>query len=107
MKGKLIASLIVLSLAFSIGFAHAQPCERITYSGVTSGTFDCMKTKLQNYGIYVPPENEGELSGKGVAANFSWDGNSLTVQITDKPRFVSCETAAKEIGKFVKECPGS
>jgi hypothetical protein len=108
MKGKLIAFLLVLCLAFSIGFAHAKPCEPITYSGVTPDTFACMKTKLQNYGIYVPPGYNGELSGKGVAARFVYDGtSSLTIQITDKPRVVSCDTAAKEIGKFVQECQGS
>ena len=80
-------------------------CEPTTFSNVPPGTFECMKTKLQDYGIYVPPGDSGELSGKGVAATFLWDGKSnLTIQITEKPAIVSCETAAKEITKFVEEC---
>ena len=108
MKGKLIASLIVLCLVFSVGFAYAKPCEPTTFSNVQPKTFDCMKTKLQDYGIYVPPGNDGQLSGKGIAARFIWDGKSiLTIQITEKPISVSCELAAREIKKFVEECQGS
>jgi hypothetical protein len=67
-----------------------------------------MKKKLQDYGIYVPPGNIGELSGKGITASFEWDGNSnLTITITEKPFIVSCEVAAMKIKKFVRECHGS
>ena len=109
MERKFIASLLVLCLAFSIGLAHAQigekGCEPTTFLNVPPDTFECMKTKLQDYGIYVPPGDSGELSGKGVVATFLWDGESiLTIKITKKPSIVSCETAAKEITKFVEEC---
>jgi hypothetical protein len=108
MNRKLIAALLVLFLAFSIGFAHAKPCEPKTYSNVSPDTFACMKTKLQDAGIHVPSGDSGKLSDKGVAATFVWDGNSnLTIQITDKPAFVSYRTTDNEIGKFVRECQGS
>ncbi len=42
--------------------------------------------KASGYGIYVPPGNRGELSGKGIAADFEWDGKSnLTITITENP----------------------
>lgn len=105
MNRKLTASLLVICLAFSVGFAHAKPCEPTTFSNVSSDTFECMKTKLQDYGIYVPPGNEGELSSKGIVAHFLWDGKStLTIKVTDKPGFVSCRTADNELKKFVDEC---
>lgn len=105
MNRKLIASLIVLCLAFSVGFAHAKPCEPKTFSNVSPATFECMKKKLQDYGIDVPQGYNGDLSGKGIAARFLYDGTSnLTIQIKDKPVFVSCETAANEITKFVGQC---
>ncbi len=108
MNMKLIAALLVLFLAFSVGFAYAKPCETTTFSNVSPDTFACMKTKLHNYGIDVPPGYNGELSGKGIVARFVYDGtSSLTIQIKDKPFFVSCGTADNEIGKFVKECQGS
>lgn len=105
MNRKLIAALLVLFLVFSVGFASAKSCEPTTFSNVSPDKFECMKTKLHNYGIAVPPGNSGELSGKGIAARFVWDGKSnLTIQITNKPFFVSCGTAVNEIKKFVDEC---
>jgi hypothetical protein len=111
MKRKLLASLLVLCLAFSIGLAHAQiggtGCEPKTFLNVPPDTFECMKKQLQDYGIYVPPGDSGELSGHGIVGNFVWDGESkLTIQITNKPVFVSCGVADNEIGKFVQECQG-
>ncbi len=108
MNRKLIASLIVLCLAFSVGFAHAKACKPTTYPNVSPDTFQCMKTKLQNYGVSVPSGNEGELSSKGVSAHYLWDGKStLVIKVTDKPAFVSCETADNELKKFVDECQAS
>jgi len=107
MKGKLIAAMIVLCLAFSVGFAQAR-CEPTKFSNVPPNTFECMKTKLQNYGISVPPGNTGVLSGKGISGSFMWDGASnLIIQITGKPFFVSCGIATNEISKFVEQCQGS
>ena len=112
MKRKLIASLLVLCLAFSIGLAHAQiggkSCEPTTFSNVSPDTFECMKNKLQNYGFVIPPGNFGELSGKGITAVFEWDGKSvLTIKITKKPSIISCKTATAEITKFIGQCNGS
>ncbi len=112
MKRKLIASLLVLCLAFSVGLAHAQiggkGCESITFLNVPPDTYECMKKQLQDYGIYVPFSNYGVLSSNGGVAFFKWDGKSiLTVNIMQKPSSVSCETAANEITKFVEECHGS
>jgi hypothetical protein len=109
MKHKLLmVLLLVLSLIFPVGFAQAKSCESITFSHVTPDTFTCMKTKLQHYGISVPQGNSGKLSGHGIVGNFAWDGESkLTIQITKKPFFVSCQTADNEIKKFVDECIGS
>jgi hypothetical protein len=107
MKKKLVVSLLVLCLAFFAGFANAKKCEPITFSNVSNNTFECMKSKLQNYGIYVPPGNEGELSEKGVSANFMWDGESnLNVGVTEIPLFVRCETASNELNNFVEGCQG-
>ena len=83
-------------------------CRPITFRKVPPETFKCMKKKLQDYGIHVPPGNIGELSGKGITAIFEWDGKSnLAITITEKPFIVSCEVAAMKIKKFVRECHGS
>lgn len=107
MNKKLVVSLLVLCLVFFVGFANAKKCEPITFSNVSYNTFECMKSKLQNNGIYVPPGNEGELSGKGVTANFMWDEKSnLTIGVTGIPLLVRCETASNELNNFVEGCQG-
>jgi hypothetical protein len=35
-----------------------------------------MKTRLQDYGIYAPPGDSGELSDKGITGTFLYDGES-------------------------------
>ena len=112
MNLKLIVSLLLICLVFCLGSAQAQigrnNCESITVSGVTHDTFECMKKKLQDYGIDVPSENKGELSGKGITGSFEWDGESeLTLTITRKPFFITCGTAEREITRFIDECKRS
>ena len=105
MKIKVKAFLLVLCLALSVGFTQAQACEPVTFNNVPSGTFECMKNHLTNYGIDVPYGSSGELSSHGITALYVWDGESkLTIEIIQKPRLISCGTADNEIGKFVKEC---
>jgi len=108
---KLIVSLLVIYLVFSPGLAQAQNgengCKPIKFINVTPDAFECMKKKLQDYGIDVPPGNEGEISEKGVTGSFEWDGKSiLTITIKEKPFFVSCETADERVILFVDECKG-
>jgi len=83
-------------------------CKPITFRNISPDTFNCMKKKLQDYGIHVPPVNKGELSGAGIMANFEWDEESaLTITIKERPFFVSCELAASKLKQFVVECNGS
>ncbi len=94
MKMKSIFSLLVVCLVFSPGLAQAQneesSCKSITFVNVTPDAFECMKNRLQNYGIDVPPGNEGKLSERGVTGRFEWDGRSiLTTTIEEKPFFSS------------------
>ena len=82
-------------------------CDKVSYHGVTPKVFDCMKNKLESYGIHVPPGHSGEMSGKGVTAQYSWDGEStLDVTITDKPWYASCGAVTGKIHDFVDECGG-
>ena len=83
-------------------------CTPIKFRNVPPDVFNCMKKKLQEYGIHVPSGNRGEISGKGITADFEWDGKShLTIKITEKPFIVSCGAVAGKIKGFVKECHGS
>jgi len=85
--------------------AEETDCKPLKFVNVTPDAFECMKKKLQDYGVEVPPGNEGEMSEKGVTGSFEWDGKSvLTITIKEKPFWVSCETADERVILFVDEC---
>jgi hypothetical protein len=109
MKKILIVYLLVLCSIYSVGLAQAQSggggCGPVTYSGITPDRFECMKQDLQDYGIYVPPGESGELYGNGIAAGFEWDRESkLTITVTEKPFFVGCGTITDRIRQFAQVC---
>lgn len=83
-------------------------CNPITFHNVTPSVFACMKNKLTEAGIPVPPGNEGDMQGQGVKAHFKWDGvANLTITVTDKPWIVSCGTVIGKIQDFVHSCGGT
>lgn len=83
-------------------------CKPITFCNVTPDNFEFMKKRLNNAGIQTPAGNRGKLSGRGIVADFEWDGIcNLTVIIKQKPFFVSCEIAESQIKQFIVECCGS
>jgi hypothetical protein len=79
----------------------------ITFCNVSHDTFKRMKKKLQDADVHVPPGNKGKLSWTSIMADFEWDGKcNLTIKITKKPLFISCDIAAYKIKKFVIQCHG-
>lgn len=83
-------------------------CSPITFHNVTPDVFNCMKKKLEAYGIKVPSGNSGDLEGNGVKAHFSWDGEkNLTIQVNEKPWYASCGMVSGKLHDFVHECHGS
>jgi hypothetical protein len=82
--------------------------QTITFHNVSPAAFKCMKKKLEDSSIHVPPGNKGELSGQGIVADFEWDGQSkLIITIKKKPFIVTYEIVASRIRDFVKQCHGS
>jgi len=82
-------------------------CKPITIRNVTPDNFKSIKKRLNDAGIQTPAGNKGNLSGKGIVADFEWDGTcNLTITIKQKPFFVSCELAESQIKQFIIECCG-
>jgi hypothetical protein len=83
-------------------------CSKVVYHGVTSSVFNCLKKKLEDGGIHVPPGDSGELSGHGITAKFNWDEKAatLSITITDKPWIYPCGTITGKIHDNVKACGG-
>ncbi len=83
-------------------------CSTVTYHGVTSGVFECLKKELEDAGYKVPPGNSGEMSGGGITADFNWNEGAadLAITIKKKPFIVSCGYVSGKIHDYVKKCGG-
>ncbi len=82
-------------------------CDPLTFRNVNSNVFNSMKQKLVDYGIHVPPGNEGEMEGHGVKGHFKWDGaDNLTLTITDKPFIIPCNIIIDKLEEFVHSYSG-
>lgn len=104
MNMKTKASLLIISLVLTIGLVSAQNYEPQTFSKVTPAVFDSIKMFTQNYGIYIPSGNSGEVSYMGVSSYFTWDGESnLTIQFTNLPLFIPSDTANAKLDHFVNQ----
>ena len=87
-------------------------CNAVTYHGINQKVFDCLKKKLADVHINVPPGNEGDIEGDTpvgkIKGHFKWDGvSNLTVQITEKPWIVSCGKIIGTLHDAVHDCGGS
>ena len=63
-------------------------CKPIKFRNVSPDTFKCMKKKLQDYGIHVPPEtkeNFQERELRGISNGM--ENVNLTITITRKAFF--------------------
>lgn len=104
MNMKTKASLLMISLVLTIGIVSAQNSEPQTFSRVTPAVFNSIKTSVQNYGVYVPSGDSGEISYMGVSASFIWDGESnLTIQFTNLPNFIDSDTANAKLDNFINQ----
>jgi hypothetical protein len=84
-----------------------EGCQGIKFKNVTPEVFSCMKKKLQNYGIEVPPGNSGVIQGNGIVAHFSWDGKiNLLIEIKERPLNTYCGQVSGKFRAFWRECQG-
>jgi len=104
MNMKTKASLLMISIVLTIGLVSAQNYEPQNFSKVTPSVFNSIKMSVQNYGIYVPSGDSGEISYMSISAYFTWDGESnLTIQFTNLPFFISSDTANAKLDNFVNQ----
>jgi hypothetical protein len=84
-------------------------CAAQTFSGVTPEQFTCLIQKAQSsFGVTISG-NSGTASKDGltVAWDFDLTAQTLTLQCTDKPFFLSCGTINSQIHTLVDDCTGS
>ena len=81
-------------------------CDAQTFSGVTQAQFTCLAQKAQSsFGITIST-NSGTQSKDGVTVTWNFDHNAqtLTIQCTDKPFFLSCDTIDSQLKSAVDGC---
>lgn len=104
MNMKTKASLLMISLVLTIGIVSAQNYQPQKFTNVTPAVFNSIKTYVQDYGVYVPSGDSGEISYMGVSASFTWDGESnLTIQFTNLPYFIDDDTANAKLDNFINQ----
>ena len=81
-------------------------CETQTFSGMTQTRFDCLVQKAQTAGIEIAG-NSGVASKNGISVRWQFDpvGQTLELQCTDSPFFLSCGTINEKIQDLVDACP--
>jgi hypothetical protein len=81
-------------------------CASQTFSGITQARFDCLVQKAQADGIAISG-NVGVASKDSITISWNFDpvSQTLELQCTDAPFFVSCETINGKINDLVDGCP--
>jgi hypothetical protein len=84
-----------------------EGCQGIKFKNVTPDAFFCMKKKLQEYGMNVPPGNSGVFEGNGIVAHFAWDGEEhLIIEVKERPLNTYCGQVSGKMRAFMRECQG-
>jgi len=83
-------------------------CDAQTFSGVTQVQFTCLAQKAQSsFGITIST-NSGTQSKDRVTVTWNFDPNAQTliIQCSDKPFFLSCDTIQSQLQSAVDSCAG-
>jgi hypothetical protein len=81
-------------------------CEQLIYPGVDSSKWACVKDAVSRaYGLSID-SNVGEASEHGFTLEWRYDASdeSLVVQCTQKPFFVSCGMVTKRLHDEFEKC---
>ena len=83
-------------------------CPTATFTGVSAQVIDCLRGRLEEQGLKVPPGNSGTISGRIATLEFELDEESatLTVTVTDKPWILPCEAIMGRMRVAVAACGG-
>ena len=81
-------------------------CDPMSFSGVDSSKWECARDVVErDYGIRIDSD-QGEASESGFTLKWSYDANAQTLEIqcTDKPFFVSCGMVSGRIKDTAAKC---
>ena len=83
-------------------------CASQSFSNVTQTVWNCLVQKAAEYGVTINSPS-GSASKLGFTVQWNWNSTAgtLTMQCTDKPFIVSCNTVQDTITDAVTGCGGT
>jgi hypothetical protein len=83
-------------------------CPPITLTGVTRAVYDCLLQRAKSLGLPVPGDTSGSVAYADAGAEFDWNEGAatLTVTITRKPGWVTCEMVESQLRQAARACGG-
>jgi hypothetical protein len=84
----------------------AMACPTFTLSGVTRPVWECIQQRASSLGIRIPPGDSGTLHPPEAEVEYAWDeaGESLSITLTRKPGWISCELIESRVRQAVAGC---
>ena len=83
-------------------------CPTATFTEISREVIECLRRKLEEQGLEVPPGNAGTIKGRVATLEVEWteETASLTVTVTDKPWLLPCEAIMGRMRVAVAGCGG-
>lgn len=80
-------------------------CAAQVFAGVSPEKFSCLQGKAAGQGISIGG-NQGSASKDGITVTWDYevDSQTLTIQCTEAPFFLSCGTINSKIHDFLDSC---
>jgi hypothetical protein len=81
-------------------------CATQTFTAITQARFDCLVQKAQSQGITISG-NSGEATRDSITIRWAFDpaAQTLELQCTSAPFFLTCGTINHEVHDIVDACP--
>ena len=68
-----------------------------------STTLDSIRKKASEKNAIVDGDNSaGTITGNGITSNYSVEGNTISITVTEKPSFIPWEIVEKKLNDYVK-----
>ncbi|HET7234789.1 MAG TPA: hypothetical protein VFJ16_32545 [Longimicrobium sp.] len=81
-------------------------CPTIILPGVTPQVWECLKAQARRFGLPVPENGSGTVTAQGASAEYRWDEDTGTLEITfaELPQWVDCASVAVRLREAVRSC---
>lgn len=79
-------------------------CAMLTFNNVTSDAWKCIQDAAAQYGVTGSSSGQQTVNGFTVAWSYVAATQTLQIQCTDSPFFVSCSIINSHINDAIEKC---